>query len=340
MGAIVSVVIPVYNVQDYLDRCIQSVLKQTLKDIEIILVDDGSPDGCPALCDAYVAKDERIKVIHKTNAGLGMARNTGLAVATGEYVAFVDSDDFIEVNMYECLYKEALKYDADVVFSDVRFYRNGNVRIRHDVDKTLSVRGREAVCNYLLDYVAPEPECNRNVKYMMSVWRAIYRRDVIEQHNIRFLSERVVVSEDMPFNIDFLKYALCVVHSNKAFYNYCFNQESLSKNHSMAKNDRRIALLNCVKERLSFLPESKFLLHYQRFVLLALRQILAGDLSICKQEGLSWKKQYHKRINQEPYRETLATYPIKRMPIKFRFFYSIIKFGSAALARCLLTINK
>lgn len=336
----VSVIVPIYNVEKYLDRCVQSVLRQTLKDIEIILVDDGSPDGCPALCDAYAAKDKRIKVIHKTNAGLGMARNTGLDVATGEYVAFVDSDDFIEVNMYEHLYKEALKYDADVVFSDVRFYKNGQVRVRHDVNAVKLMHGREAVYNYLLDYVAPEPESNRDVKYMMSVWRAIYRRDVIELHNIRFLSERVVVSEDMPFNIDFMRYAQCVVHSSEAFYNYCFNQESLTNNHSMAKNDRRIVLLNCVKERLSFLPESKFLLHYQRFALLALRQILAVDLSICKQEGTSWKKQYRKRINQEPYRETLATYPIKRMPIKFRFFYSVIKFGSAALTRCLLTINK
>ena len=91
----VSIIVPVYNVEKYLDRCMESLLNQTLKDIEIILVDDGSPDNCPQICDEYAKKDSRVKVVHKVNAGLGYARNSGLDVASGEYVAFVDSDDYV-----------------------------------------------------------------------------------------------------------------------------------------------------------------------------------------------------------------------------------------------------
>lgn len=105
----VSIVVPIYKVEKYIDRCLDSLLNQTLKDIEIILVDDGSPDNCPKICDEYVQKDARVRVIHKQNEGLGYARNSGMDVAAGEYIAFVDSDDFVDVKMFGTLYSEAKK---------------------------------------------------------------------------------------------------------------------------------------------------------------------------------------------------------------------------------------
>ena len=111
----VSIIVPVYNVEKYLDRCMESLLNQTLKDIEIILVDDGSPDNCPQMCDEYAKKDSRVKVVHKANAGLGYARTSGLEVATGEYVAFVDSDDYVDLDAYQTMYNEAVRENADYV---------------------------------------------------------------------------------------------------------------------------------------------------------------------------------------------------------------------------------
>ena len=99
--ALISVIIPVYKVEEYLENCIQSVIKQTVSDLEIILVDDGSPDQCPEICDLWADKDSRIKVIHKENGGLSDARNAGLDIAQGEYLSFVDSDDWIAPDMYE-----------------------------------------------------------------------------------------------------------------------------------------------------------------------------------------------------------------------------------------------
>ena len=103
MNPKVSIVVPVYRVECYLDRCVQSLVNQTLKEIEIILVDDGSPDKCPQMCDEYAKKDYRVKVIHKQNAGLGMACNSGIEVATGDYIAFCDSDDYVDVKMQETM---------------------------------------------------------------------------------------------------------------------------------------------------------------------------------------------------------------------------------------------
>ena len=102
-----SVVVPVYNVEQYLEVCMQSLLHQTLEDIEIILVDDESPDNCPQMCDDYAKADSRVKVIHKKNGGLGLARNSGKEIATGEYVTFLDSDDYVDLTAYEHLYNIA-----------------------------------------------------------------------------------------------------------------------------------------------------------------------------------------------------------------------------------------
>ena len=111
----VSIVIPVYNMQKYLDKCMESVLAQTLRDIEIVLVDDGSHDDSPKMCDAYAQKDPRVKVVHKENGGLTSAWKRGSLEATGDYIGYVDSDDYIENDMYERMYERAAATDADIV---------------------------------------------------------------------------------------------------------------------------------------------------------------------------------------------------------------------------------
>lgn len=120
---LVSVVIPVFGVEDYLDRCVESVRRQTYHNLEIILVDDGSPDRCPELCDAFAAADPRILVIHKENGGLGAARNSGIDICTGDFIMFVDSDDFIEPEMVGAMLAAAQEHDADLVASGCRIVR-------------------------------------------------------------------------------------------------------------------------------------------------------------------------------------------------------------------------
>lgn len=122
---LISVIVPVYNVEKYLDECVESIINQTYKNLEIILVDDGSPDHCPDMCEKWAEKDSRIKVVHKKNGGLSSARNAGLDVAQGDYIGFIDSDDFIDNDMFEMLLNNALEYSAEVSRCSYRFFEDG-----------------------------------------------------------------------------------------------------------------------------------------------------------------------------------------------------------------------
>lgn len=130
MNELISIIVPVYNAEKTLERCISALIGQTHQNIEIILVDDGSPDNCPAMCDAWAEKDSRIRVIHKTNGGLSDARNAGMAVATGELMAFVDSDDWIAPDMYEHLYRRLAEDNSDIAACGVQMiWENGTMRM-------------------------------------------------------------------------------------------------------------------------------------------------------------------------------------------------------------------
>lgn len=124
---VISIIVPVYKVEKYIDKCINSILKQSFEDFELILIDDGSPDNCPALCDKYALLDDRIKVVHKKNGGLSSARNAGIDVAKGEFLGFIDSDDWIDNDMYEILYNLAIKYNADIVECSYRNITNDGI---------------------------------------------------------------------------------------------------------------------------------------------------------------------------------------------------------------------
>ncbi len=168
---LVSVIVPVYKVEPYLRRCIDSILCQTYRNLEIILVDDGSPDNCGAICDEYALKDTRIKVIHKVNTGVSAARNTGLDNAKGKYVGFVDSDDHIVPEMYERMTMAIESNDADIVFCSY-FSEVSPVNVKSDYSVELSL---------------PTEEYQKRMRYGMSsveVWSRLFRRTLFEA--IRF----------------------------------------------------------------------------------------------------------------------------------------------------------
>ena len=128
----VSIIVPVYNVEQYLPRCVDSLINQTYQNIEIILVDDGSPDNCGKICDEYAKQDQRVKVIHKPNGGLSDARNVGIENSQGDYLMFIDSDDWIELNTCEILYNASINYEADVIVFEMKLvFDDGKIMKRH-----------------------------------------------------------------------------------------------------------------------------------------------------------------------------------------------------------------
>lgn len=247
----VSIIVPVYNVEKYLDRCVQSLINQTLKDIEIILVDDGSPDNCPGMCDNYAKTDKRIKVIHKKNAGLGFARNSGLKIANGEYVAFCDSDDYVKLDSYEILYNFAKSKNVDVVFGS--FFKETSPGVWTELRKVESevIYQNEQVKEYVLDMVACAPYVKIERKHDMSSCMSLYRKRIIDDFNIRFLSERENGSEDTTFNIEYLKKANSIAQIPYTFYYYCLNESSLSMTYHPDKFERFVVLRKQMIEFLS-----------------------------------------------------------------------------------------
>ena len=167
---LISVIVPVYKVETYLDQCVQSIVDQTYQNLEIILVDDGSPDCCPALCDAWAEKEHRIKVIHKENGGLSDARNAGLAVATGKYISFIDSDDWIAKEMLERLYIALQRDGSDIAACTVEMVWEDGTPSR-----LLTVQ-----TNCVLDRQEAQAALLKEATLKQPVWYKLYRKEIIE----------------------------------------------------------------------------------------------------------------------------------------------------------------
>ena len=226
MSADVSIIVPVYKTEKYLSRCIESLLGQSLKNIEIILVDDGSPDRCGELCNELALKDKRIIVIHKQNGGLSSARNAGLAAANGKYIGFVDSDDDVEIDMYKKMFEIAEEYQVDFVMSDYR-------RILHSGEsyiKTLDIQGGLYNRDEIEKQIFPYLIMKESLEYgpLLSVWHCLYRKDFLDQYQLKF-DEEVRWSEDNIFSA-ILGYCCRSFYYMKgeALYHYYENANSIT----------------------------------------------------------------------------------------------------------------
>lgn len=220
MDKTISVIVPVYQVERYLEKCMESIVNQSYKNLEIILVDDGSKDSCPAICDSYQKKDDRIKVIHKSNGGLSSARNAGLEIATGELITFVDSDDSIDEKMLETLLLNMQAYDSDI---SVCFWK--------EVWENEQTSNNQA----LLTSEQATVECMNQVEAMKKMlyqrgcdscaWGKLFKRELFS--TIRFPEQKIY--EDIAIMYQVFGLAQKVVFSDYQGYNYLQRNTSISK---------------------------------------------------------------------------------------------------------------
>ena len=220
-----SIIVPVYNVEPYLRRCVDSILAQTFTDFEVILVDDGSPDNCGAICDEYAAKDERVKVIHKENGGISSARNAALDVTQGEYIGFVDSDDFIHPQMYETLVDVMENYAVEMVQCA---YRDVSPDAKIESYKIFQeepqiINAEEIIENFYPKYWQIFPGL---------VWRKVYKRETFD--DIRFPVG--MIFEDIYVLIPTIEKCSAVAVINSPLYYYATNPESVMRREMTRKN--------------------------------------------------------------------------------------------------------
>lgn len=208
----ISIIIPIYKVENYLERCIESVLSQTYKNIEIVLIDDGSPDNCGLICDNYAEKEQRIRVIHKENGGLSDARNVGIELATGEYLMFVDSDDWIDYDMVEILHKVSVYKKADIVECSYRSIFNDRIEEETNCTADIITGDRIFALEGMLDW-----------KYFKAVaWNKLYHRSVFS--DIRYPKGKYHEDEFTTYKYFYNAKRLCYVDVSK--YNYDRTRET------------------------------------------------------------------------------------------------------------------
>lgn len=211
--SLISVIVPVYKTEKYLDCCVESIVNQTYTNLEIILVDDGSTDNCPAMCDKWAKKDARVKVIHKKNGGLSSARNAGMEAATGKYIMFVDSDDFLEPDMAEFLLNIINKNDSDVARCGF-FFDNGEKAIAENTDTSVKYPDYDTLMTDLV--------CNDYISG--AVWNKLYKTELVK--STRFLEEDGC-SEDIMFNFRLYRQRINAVFFDKPKYHYMVRENSI-----------------------------------------------------------------------------------------------------------------
>ena len=227
---LVTIVVPVYNVEKYLDRCVESIVNQTYTNLEILLIDDGSPDNCPRICDEWARRDSRIRVIHKENQGLGMARNTGIENATGEYICFFDSDDYVSPDLIRKALEKILQEQADIVIY-------GYVMARPEKDVYVPLipvpnqevyQGDEVVAHFLPEYLGDDPVTGKPSFIPSGACAAMYSMNLIRRTGWRFVSERDLISEDIYSHLMLYKDVKKVAILKESLYYYCENPASLT----------------------------------------------------------------------------------------------------------------
>lgn len=298
---LISVIVPVYKVERYLNRCIHSIVNQTYKNLEIILVEDGSPDKCSDMCDLWGKKDSRIKVIHQSNGGGGKARNRALDCARGEYIAFVDSDDYIAECMFEVLYSE-FSDNVDIVECDYCKVENSSKVFSKDI------------VNYNKKIFTTVEAMRENIKgvfFQQVIWNKIYRKSVIG--NIRFPEDTLIDDEFWTYKI--IGRTRNLIHVEKVLYAY--RQQNQSIMHTTFSK-KRLQAIRAQEEKLDYMthnyPELRFAVHEKLWLLC----LYLGQMSL-KNLQKSECKEAIRRIQL-----TLEEHPFSKVELhNFNFKYRI-----------------
>lgn len=337
---LVSVIVPMYNVENYLTTCVDSILGQTLANIEVILVDDGSPDRCGQMADEYELRDSRVRVVHRENGGLGPARNSGLEVARGEYVGFVDSDDWVEPEMYEQLWSAASRAGAQVALTGIKTVSQGVVgEVREQPLAGQVLRGQDEIMRLRGAFYGAPPARVKDDPTPVSACVAIYLRSFLEEHGLRFVNMR---SEDKVFNALVFREAQVVTAIGGA--PYCYRKDDqLSITNSLDR--RTIDSYFQLFEQLERMADEELpdyrdecRLREQRCVLDYCR-VLIGTIERSGASEAEKREYVREVLSHQTLRRACRGYPFWKLPTGQAVFYVAMKVRSVQLVRALMRMR-
>lgn len=320
-----SIVLPVYNVEKYLGRCIESILKQDFENYEILLIDDGSRECCAQLCEQWAKQNSRIRVIHKKNAGLGMARNTGLDNARGQYIFFIDSDDYILPGMLSAVWCVICKNHSECVFYGFERRNKAGKKIfelKPTPAKNYYSNGEEIKNQLLPDFIARNPYTGKSANLRISAWNCGLSVSFLRNNNLRFVSEREFISEDIYFYVELFSHLNKATIIEDVYYCYCQNEGSLTYSY---KPDR-FARLKDFQIKIENLADQ---LNYDGEVQLRLKEsfiantmgCLKMEVANCKKVGIRESYCRMKKISSDGYLyQAVKAYPLDKYERTWRFF--------------------
>ena len=314
-----SIIIPVYNTENYLDRCINSLIRQINPNIEILLIDDGSTDNSKQICDTYADKYEYIKVFHKKNGGLASARNKGIEEANGQYITFLDSDDWLDDDALTEFSSIIDAFEPDMI---------GFGSKRSDGEKTYNFR-RQPWGKDLITEIKPiQADMINDTKLfefgiLRSACMHIFKKEIIDKNNLRFQSERDILNEDYLFVTSFVLLSETYYNCKQCFYNYYYRTNSLTTSHIKDMYKRKMALYEEYKSLLNKYPDEEFSYRLKLFDLNNCYECLANN------SASGDKKEVKHILNDMKARKVFAGIRMKDQTVKAKLFLNLMKKGSA-----------
>ncbi len=328
MDKLISVIVPVYNVEAYLERCVDSLINQEYQNIEIILVDDKSTDSSPEICDNLSKTDSRIRVIHKEkNEGLGFARNTGIENANGDYIMFLDSDDYLDLNTCKTVKTTLEENGADICcFLSAQVYGE-DIVYDYPFEKPLVFEGKEIAEKFLTGCLAPkENEAKFEIGLGLSSCMVIYRAELMKNNDLRFFSEREYLNEDMLFRIELCKYINKAVVLPDNFYFYFHNSGTLTTKYKPNRFEESLKVFYKASELCKPFECKELNKRNDRYFMINTLVSIKHEVA---HNGVRSVKTIQAICKNKTLEDVLNRYPTDALPKAQKIFFKLIKSKSA-----------
>lgn len=329
-----SIILPVYNVKKYLNRCVDKLLCEKFKNFEIILVDDGSTDGCYNICDEYVEKDSRISVIHKENGGLSSARNEGFKTAKGKYIFWLDSDDYIVQDALSILYNHLKDNNVDII--KYNYIKQPINEPEYSVLEP-GIYNKEEICNSVLKLAIESTG-----SFIWSVWSHIYKREFLIKNSLSFISEREIGSEDYLFNLQSYLRAKNILVIKDTLYNYDLRMGSLTNRYRQNLMNQYLKLYKLMSNEIMQSDNDQLMESiYNFYVWNGYHVLMTNEMRITEKHKIKDRnKNIRELLKQESFVNALKKIKINELSMSQVIIYSFMKLRLRFMLIALMRIRK